>query len=341
MARARYLQAAAKEAPRVVLETCLVLFILGFLGVSLLLQGGALAALPTLGLFGYAAVRLQPSLNDVLVALNSLKFAGAGIDALYDDLELVSAAPARDEVVQARPLRHSLVLEGVSARYPAAHRDALTDVDLTVRAGEFIGVVGATGGGKSTLVDLMLGLMEPAAGQVLVDGVDIAAGAAGWQASLGVVHQQIFLADDTLRHNVALGVEADTIDEDLVVEAVRLAQLTEFVTDLPEGLNTVVGERGVKLSGGQRQRLAIARALYRRPSVIFFDEGTSALDRETETQLMAGLSALRGERTIIAVAHRLSTVRDCDRVVLVEDGRVRDVAPFEELAARHARLRIA
>lgn len=345
LARARYLRFTAQELPRVVLETSLVLFILAFLGVSLVLDGGALDALPTLGVFGYAVVRLQPSLNEVLVALNSLKFVGPGVDFLHDDLALIAesraAAEEPAEKVEPLALRRELRVHGVSARYPDTHRNALTDIDLTVRAGEFIGIVGPTGGGKSSLVDIMLGLMDPAEGQVQVDGTDISTCTPQWQASLGVVHQEVFLADTTLRRNIALGLSQEEIDADRVEEAVRLAQLGDYVSSLPDGLETVVGERGVKISGGQRQRLAIARALYRRPSVIFFDEGTSALDSDTESQLMAALVTLRGERTIIAVAHRLSTVRDCDRVALVQDGRLRDVAPFPELAARHAGLRIA
>lgn len=339
LARARYLRSTAKEVPRVALETCLVLGILGFLGFSLLTEGGALQALPTLGLFGYAAVRLQPSLNEVLVALNALKFVTPGIDFLHADLERfppreVAGAPAVEPV----PLRHELQVDGVTVRYPGAHRDALTDVRLTIRAGEFIGIVGPTGSGKSTLVDVLLGLMQPESGRVTVDGRDIASGAAGWHASLGVVHQVVHLSDSTFRSNIALGVPPHEVDESRVTEAVTLAQLDDFVSSLPEGLDTVVGERGVKVSGGQRQRLAIARALYRRPSVIVFDEGTSALDTHTEGQLMAALSALRNDRTIIAVAHRLSTVQDCDRVALIEDGRLVDFAPFPELVQRNGRL---
>ncbi|WP_299958609.1 ABC transporter ATP-binding protein [uncultured Modestobacter sp.] len=339
LARTRYLRSTAKELPRVAVETCLVLGILGILGVSLLTEGGALAALPTLGLFGYAAVRLQPSLNEVLAALNALKFVSAGIDLLHADLALFPprSSPG-SRPAEPVPLQDELRVEGVTARYPGAHRNALTDVQLTIRAGEFIGIVGPTGGGKSTLVDVVLGLMEPAAGRVTVDGRDIASATAGWHASLGVVHQVVHLSDTSLRENIALGVPPQEIDETRVAEAVTLAQLDEFVASLPEGLDTVIGERGTKVSGGQRQRLAIARALYRRPSVIVFDEGTSALDSNTEAQLMAALSALRNDRTIIAVAHRLSTVQDCDRVALVEDGRLIDMAPFPELVQRNGRL---
>jgi ATP-binding cassette, subfamily B, bacterial PglK len=338
LARARYLKATAKELPRVSVETLLVLFILGFLGVNVLLGGGALEALPVLGLFGYVAVRLQQPLHEVMGALNTLKFTSAGIELLHADLAMHDRGAVDDGEVRPRPLRHQLELRGVGFRYPGAVTDALQEVDLTVRAGEFVGIVGPTGGGKSTLVDLMLGLLPRDRGAILLDGDPLEDDLAGWQASLGVVHQSVFLADTSLRENVALGVLPDEIDDELVREALELAQLSAFVDALPHGLDTTIGEDGVRVSGGQRQRLAIARALYTRPSVLFFDEGTSALDDATERELMAALEGLRGERTIVVVAHRLSTVRRCDRVVLVDDGRVVDVAPFDELAARHVQL---
>jgi ATP-binding cassette, subfamily B, bacterial PglK len=342
LARAKYLRSTAKDVPRVALETGLVLFILAFLGVSAIVRDGALEALPVLGLFGYVAVRLQPSLNEIMVALNSLKFVGPGIDLIHRDLQLFSATSA-PPAGEPRPLqlRSELRLDGISARYPGAHREALRDINVRIRAGEFIGVVGPTGGGKTTLVELMLGLLEPATGRVLVDGVDLSRNTGAWHASLGVVHQVVFLADTTLRRNIALGVQDEEIDDALVAETVTLAQLDRFVLSLPDGLDTMIGQRGVRLSGGQRQRLAIARALYRRPSVLVLDEGTSALDNNTEADLMAALEPLRGERTIIAVAHRLSTVAACDRVVLVDNGRLVDVAPFDELASRHGELLVA
>jgi ABC-type multidrug transport system fused ATPase/permease subunit len=334
-ARARYLRAAAKELPRVAVETVLVLIILSYLAASEIAGDGALEALPALGLAGYVAIRLQPSINAIMVALNSLKFVGPGIDLLYEDVRLFPTRPAAVVEVTPLPLRRELRLESVSVRYPGAHREALSDASLTIHAGEFIGIVGPTGGGKTTLIDVILGLLEPTSGAVTVDGVDLRGRTAAWQASLGVVHQMLFLADTTLRRNIALGLREEQIDESLVEEAVDLAQLRGFVSSLPDGLDTIVGERGTRVSGGQRQRLAIARALYRRPTVIVFDEGTSALDDSTEADLMAALEPLRGERTIIVVAHRSTTVATCDRAVLVDDGCLVDIAPFEQLTARH------
>ena len=339
LARIRYLSSTLREIPRVAIETGLVLFILAFLGVNALVNDGALEALPVLGLFGYVAVRLQPSLTEIMTALNSLKFVGPGIDLIYRDLLLFPAeAPAATRPAPLS-LRREIRFEGVSIRYEGAHLDALIGVDLTIRAGEFVGIVGPTGGGKSTLVDALLGLLTPTSGRVTVDGVDIRGNEKAWHESLGVVHQTVFLADTSIRRNVALGVRDDEIDDAVVAEAIRLAQLEQFVATLPEGLETVVGQRGVRLSGGQRQRLAIARAVYRQPSVLVFDEGTSALDIVTEGALLKALAPLRGRRTIVVVAHRLTTVATADRVVLVDDGRLVDIAPFNELARRHAQLR--
>jgi ATP-binding cassette, subfamily B, bacterial PglK len=215
----------------------------------------------------------------------------------------------------------------------------LADVDLLVRPGEQIGICGPTGGGKSTLVDLITGLLDPTSGQITVDGRDMREVVREWHAALGVVPQSVFLIDDTLRANIALGVPADAVDTSRVEAAVELAQLTEFVRSLPRGLDTLVGERGVRISGGERQRIAIARALYRRPTVLVLDEGTSALDNETERHLMKAVEGMRGTRTVILVAHRLSTVRSCDRILFVENGRVSGADSFLELERTSERFR--
>jgi ATP-binding cassette, subfamily B, bacterial PglK len=225
-------------------------------------------------------------------------------------------------------------LDKVTLRYEGANVEALTDINVTIRKGESIGIVGPTGGGKTTLVDVIVGLLEPTRGALLVDGVDIRDCPEAWQRNLGMVSQDPFLVDDTLRRNIALGLEQHVIDESRVLEVVRVAQLADVVAGLPEGLDTVVGERGVRLSGGQRQRVAIARALYRDPSVIVFDEGTSALDNATEAQLQRALEELRADRTLIAVAHRLSTVVDSDRILFVSGGRIADSGTYAELLER-------
>ena len=212
----------------------------------------------------------------------------------------------------------------------------MQDVSLVVRRGEAVGFVGPSGAGKSTLVDVILGLFAPTSGTVLVDGLDIQDNLRNWQNQIGYVPQTIYLTDDTLRRNVAFGLGDENIDEQAVVDAIRLAQLEEFVTSLPEKLSTVVGERGVRLSGGQRQRIGIARALYHNPSVLVLDEATSSLDTPTEHGVMQAVQALQGSKTVIIVAHRLSTVEYCDRLYRIEDSRLTEQGTFDEVVKRAA-----
>ncbi len=209
----------------------------------------------------------------------------------------------------------------MSYAYEDGHGPALNDVSLTIRRGESVGIVGATGAGKSTLVDILLGLLDPRSGKLLIDGRDIRADIGLWQQRIGYVPQGFALLDDTLRRNVAFGRADSDIDDADIEAALRLAHLSELVASLPRGLETRLGERGVRLSGGERQRVAIARALYRKPDVLVFDEATSALDQQTEQAIIRAIDELRGVKTLVVVAHRLSTVRGCDRLVFFEDGR--------------------
>jgi ATP-binding cassette, subfamily B, bacterial PglK len=339
-ARAQYLRGGAREIPRAALETMLILFILGFFAVTVLIGGSTQASLSVLGLFAYAALRLKPSLSVVLSGLNSVKFAAPAVDDLYTDVCLIEErAATRERVSSPLPFQGSIRLDAVCFAYEQSDTDVLRDIDLVVHRGDSIGIVGPTGGGKSTLVDVILGLLQPTKGQVLVDGVDVHENTARWQRNVGVVPQTVFLIDGSLRQNICFGVPEDEIEPDKLAEAVTLAQLDTYIASLPAGLDTWVGERGVRVSGGQRQRIAIARALYRRPSVLVFDEGTSALDNVTEAEFIRALERLRGERTILTIAHRLSTVQACDRIVLLKDGAIADVGTYDELLDRNTDFR--
>jgi ATP-binding cassette, subfamily B, bacterial PglK len=345
LARVTYMNRVFQEVPRSLLETGLVVFIAAFFVVSITIQQSPEEVLAVLGLFAYVALRLQPSLQKIVQSLNSIRFAGEAIDNIYDDLHLVESAVTdggndglHSEVRElSGPGR--INLDGVGFHYTEHAEPALRDIRLEIAPGESIGVVGPTGGGKSTFIDVVTGLLEPTSGAVLIDGRDLRTSTAAWQRRLGVVPQTVFLIDDSLRRNIALGYEDADIDERRVHRAVAMAQLTEMVQELPQGLDTMVGERGIRLSGGQRQRVAIARALYRDPEVVIFDEGTSALDNITEGELLEALRSLRGERTIIAVAHRLTSVRECDRIVVLDAGRIVDVGSYEELRRRNAQFR--
>jgi ATP-binding cassette subfamily C protein len=213
------------------------------------------------------------------------------------------------------------------------------DLELAIDPERRLAIVGPSGAGKSTLVDLLLGLLTPTSGRITVDGRDIAGALRSWQRHIGYVAQEPFVLDDTIRRNVAFGVADAEIDDRRVTAALRLAQLVGFVTGLPDGLDTLLGERGTRLSVGQRQRVAIARALYDEPEVLVFDEATSALDTPTERELIAALESLRGVKTLVVIAHRLTTVRRCDRLAVLRDGRLAAVGPYDELLARDAGFR--
>jgi ATP-binding cassette subfamily C protein len=335
--RSRYTAVAATL--RMGVETT---FVCGLLAVSLLLtlRSGA-AALPLLGLYAYAGFRVIPSANRIMMYVSELRYSRAWIHSLRDDLAALPAPAPAAEPGEPISFTRAVALERVSYTY-ADENEAdrvLVDVDLTIARGESVGIVGPSGAGKSTLVDLLLGLLTPTAGRITVDGRDIAGALRSWQRHIGYVAQEPFVLDDTIRRNVAFGVTDVEIDDRRVTAALTLAQLGDFVAGLPGGLDTLLGERGARLSGGQRQRVAIARALYHEPEVLVFDEATSALDTPTERELIAALEALRGVKTLVVIAHRLTTVRRCDRLAVLRDGRLAAVGSYDELLARDAGFR--
>jgi ABC-type multidrug transport system fused ATPase/permease subunit len=338
-ARLRSRYAAVAATLRIGVETT---FVCGLLAVSLLLtlRSGA-AALPLLGLYAYAGFRVIPSANRIMLYVSELRYSRAWIHDLRADLAALPApAPAAAPGESIRFAR-AVALERVSYTYAdEAEADrVLVDVDLTITRGESIGIVGPSGAGKSTLVDLLLGLLTPTAGRITVDGRDIAGALRSWQRQIGYVAQEPFVLDDTIRRNVAFGVADVEIDDGRVTAALKMAQLGDFVGGLSGGLDTLLGERGARLSGGQRQRVAIARALYHEPEVLVFDEATSALDTPTERELIGALEALRGVKTLVVIAHRLTTVRRCDRLAVLRDGRLAAVGSYDELLARDAGFR--
>ena len=339
LARTRYLRSIATDLPKTVMELALLSFILVVFVLSIVVQGGTAGTISMLGLFAYAGLRLQPSLQKIIAGLNNLKFATAPIEDVHRDLVRIEGMSLERHAAEPLAFEHELRLSDVAFRYEGTARDALQDVNLTVAPGEVIGICGPTGGGKTTLTDIATGLLEPTQGSVTVDGKDLRTHARNWHRALGVVPQMVFLVDDTLRRNIALGLRDHEIDDEAVDEAVELAQLREYIDALPDGLDTMVGERGVRISGGQRQRIAIARALYRRPKVLVFDEGTSALDNSTERLLMDALERLRGDHTIFLVAHRLSTVRKADKILFIQNGHCSGLGTYDELIASHPDFR--
>lgn len=292
--------------------------------------------LPLLGLFAFAGQRLMPELQKLYQSLTKIQAGTAAVDALHDDLiNLLGDGPLPRSIPVGIGLKNLLELEDVSYRYPDAVHAGVDNVELEIGVGERIGIVGGTGAGKTTLADLILGLLLPKAGRILVDGVPITmSNLRAWQQSVGYVPQDIFLTDSSVTENIALGTPLDEIDQSRVEDAARIAQLDEFIqSELPDGYSTVVGERGVRLSGGQRQRIGIARALYHEADLIVFDEATSALDNLTEREVMSAIEALPDEKTVVMIAHRLSTVQRCDRIVVMEHGHVVGCGSWDELMA--------
>lgn len=318
-------QMVLQALPRLWLEFLAIVGLSTIVFVSLA-QGKPMALLlPTVGLFAAAAFRITPSINRLLIAVQNVRYSLPAIENLCAELklggELPNAEPKRDSMA----FRNELKLSAVTFSYPEASKPSLQDVVVSISCGSSVGIIGGSGAGKSTLVDLLLGLLEPGSGKVTVDGIDIRCSLRAWQDQIGYVPQSVFLTDDTLRRNVAFGLSEGQIDDEAVWRALSAAQMEEFVRSLPDGLETTVGERGINISGGQRQRIGIARALYHDPAVLVLDEATSSLDVHTEAKIMDAVQSLHGEKTIVIVAHRLSTVEHCDQIYRLESGKVVEV----------------
>lgn len=298
--------------------------------------------LPLIGVIAFAARRLMPELTRIYTNFAQMRFGVAAVDSVYDDFQAAaSVSKVRKKTGQALGLASELRLENLSYRYPNAAKDSLTSVSLSIRAGERIGIVGGTGAGKTTIADIVLGLLSPTSGHVAADGVVIGEhNRRQWQDSVGYVPQDIFLIDATIAENIAFGIAGPKIDRQRMEEVSRIAQLDDFVrAELPDGYETTVGERGVRLSGGQRQRIGIARALYHGADLIVFDEATSALDNLTERGVMAAIEAVPGSKTILMIAHRLSTVKKCDRIIVLDHGEIVGIGPWDDLLVHNSAFR--
>jgi len=310
-----------QQLPRIWLELLAVCGLVALVLV-MLAQGGALETIiPKLGLFAVVTFRLMPSVSRLLNVMQSLKYCLPVIDILEKDLILFAPDNVEQKFIQST-FHNSIDLQHITYTYPEVSLPSLKDISLSITCGESVGFIGTSGAGKSTLVDILLGLLPPDHGVVSVDGRDIQQNLRDWQNQIGYVPQSIYLTDDTLLRNIAFGLPSEQINQKSVLNAIRAAHLDDFIQSLPEGLGTVVGERGVRLSGGQRQRIGIARALYHDPSVLVLDEATSALDTATEKGVMEAVRELQGSKTIIIVAHRLSTIEHCDRLYRLENGEI-------------------
>ena len=311
------------QLPRLFIEGIAVSALLAIV-IAALNTGTIQSVLPVLGVVAMAAMRLMPSLNRIVMSVSRIMYFKPALDVVERDLSDPSSGYGDLRPRDRLEFSGSIDLEGITFRYHQDRDEVLRNVDMFVAKGESVALTGESGAGKSTLADVIMGLLSPTAGRVLVDGIDIQTDMKAWQKNIGYIPQSVYLIDDTVRRNVALGVPDGEVSDREVWEALGAAQLKKFVEGTERGLDTEVGERGVSLSGGQRQRIAIARALYMDPSILVLDEATSALDDETENAVTTALSLLSGRKTMIVIAHRLSTLRLCDRVYRLEKGRVRE-----------------
>lgn len=341
--------AAFKMLPRFVMEAAMVSVILGIVSVSLLLSDGGVENLTSvLGIYALASIRMLPAISNSITGINQLRNTSYTVHQIYSELRgleeaqasgksrsiaqsLLKLSPIQRATSKVMPFDQKIKLQNLVYRYPGASEDSLQDISLTLNKGESIAFIGKSGAGKTTLIDIFLGLLEPQFGDLTADGCSIYEDIRGWQNLIGYIPQSIFLMDETLERNIAFGVPDHLIDSERLQRAIAAAQLQEVVERLPEGVYTKVGERGVLLSGGQRQRVGIARALYHEREILVLDEATAALDNETERLVTEAIKALSGKKTIITIAHRLSTIQHCDRIYLLEYGKVIKYGTYDEV----------
>ncbi len=312
--------------PKLLIETICVICMIGYLLVMMLCGVDSADMMQTLTAFAAAALVLLPCVNRINNQINNITYFEPFFMGVTDNLQDeisgnkvdMSYAADKDEKL---PVEKTIELKDIVYAYPNTEKLIFDGADLTIPIGASVGIVGTSGAGKSTVVDILLGLLEVRSGKILADGKDVQENYRAWLKNIGYIPQMIFMLDDTIRKNVAFGVPEDKIDEDRLWEVLREAQLDEFVKTLPDGLETGIGERGIRLSGGQRQRIGIARALYNNPEVLILDEATSALDNDTEAAIMESINRLHGKKTLVIIAHRLQTIEKCDLVYRVENGK--------------------
>ncbi|MDQ6869394.1 MAG: ABC transporter ATP-binding protein/permease [Pseudomonadota bacterium] len=326
--------------PRFAIDTLAVSGMVAIVAILLRRGQDLQSSLLLLGVFGLAAVRLIPSTSRMSSSLAQLRYRYASTEVIYQELLALQQRPAEplpgsaEEQVSPIPFRRTLVIEHLSYSYPATRQPAIDDVSLEIPKGHWAAFIGPTGAGKTTLADLVLGLLVPSSGRILVDGRNLHDNLASWQRNIGYVPQTVYVIDDSVRRNVAFGVPEEEIDNERVWQALRAAQVDHLVRSMPGELNAIIGERGGRISGGERQRLGIARALYRDPEVLVIDEATANLDPGTEAAIVEVIGGLRGKKTIIIITHRLAFARNCDCIYMLAQGRLRNSGGYSDLLSR-------
>ena len=324
--------AVMNNTPRLLIETVFIVAMLCFILVYTLREGNITVLLPQLMAFAAAAIRVMPATNRINTYLSEIAYAQPCLDYLYENLtesmkldvngSVTGLTGENGEEKPPHTLTDKIVLDHISFSYPNTDKPIFTDAHMEVKKGQSVGIMGPSGAGKSTIVDILLGLLHAQAGTITCDGRDIFENYPSWLAKIGYIPQAIYLIDESIRDNIAFGIDADKIDDKRIWEVLEEAQLKSFVEELPDGLDTTIGDRGVRISGGQRQRLGIARALYHDPEILVFDEATSALDGDTETAVMEAVNSFHGRKTMVIIAHRLNTIAKCDVIYKVENEKI-------------------
>ena len=317
--------------PRLMIEMVSVCSTLAFIAFMIYKGREIETLVPTLGAFAMAAMKLMPSANRIVAGINQVVFQLPSLNKLLEDIEMFEEDEKKyssyrknnsDKALKALTFNDKIELKNITYSYQNSDRLILDKANMIIPIGKSIGIVGASGSGKTTAVDILLGILLAKEGEVLTDGINVMEHYSEWLSNIGYIPQSIFMLDDDIKSNVAFGVKKEEQDEERVWEALREAQLESFVRGLKDGIHTQIGERGMRLSGGQKQRIGIARALYSNPAVLVFDEATSALDSETEAAVMSSINSLHGKKTMIIIAHRLQTIKECDMVYRVGDGKI-------------------
>ncbi len=320
--------AVLNNTPRLLIETVFIVSMLAFIAAYINGGGDVTAIFSTISAFGVAAIRVLPSVNRINTYITEIAYTQPSLDFVYENLQegmktdaMLAERKANSQIEKLK-LEDRIELNHISFHYPDTDKYIFKDAHMEVPRGKSVGIIGASGAGKSTIVDVLLGLLHAQEGTITCDGVDIFKNYESWLAQIGYIPQSIYLIDESIRDNIAFGIDADKIDEKRIWEVLEEAQLKEFVEELPEGLDTTIGDRGVRLSGGQRQRIGIARALYNDPEILVFDEATSALDNDTEAAVMEAVNSFHGKKTMVIIAHRLNTIEKCDIIYKVENEKL-------------------
>ena len=322
--------------PRLLIETFSICGILGYLAVCIVNSQDLTELMPQISAFAVAAMRLMPSINRINTHLTNIAFYEPSVNYVYENVDFTSyklkGKYEKEKSGNGEPIRleKEIRMEGITYQYPESDKPVLVDAQMAVPVGKSVGVMGPSGAGKTTAVDILLGLLKVKSGRILCDGRDIFENYESWLSHIGYIPQTIYLTDDTIRENIAFGVAKEEIDDARVWEVLEEAQMKDFVKGLPQEIWTTIGERGVRLSGGQRQRLGIARALYHNPEILVFDEATSALDTDTESAIMEAIDSFHGRKTLIIIAHRLRTIENCDIIYKVDGGKIRQTVLPDE-----------